>query len=64
MYRVMVVDDEPQALKSVCRLVERRKDEFVVAATAEDGQEALQKARESVIDLIICDIKMPILSGT
>ena len=30
MYRVMVVDDEPQALKSVCRLVERRKDEFVV----------------------------------
>lgn len=63
MYRVMVVDDEPQALKSVCRLVERRKDEFVVAATAEDGQEALQKARENVIDLIICDIKMPILSG-
>ena len=41
MYRVMVVDDESQALKSVCRLVERRKDEFVVAATAEDGQEAL-----------------------
>ena len=63
MYRVMVVDDEPQALKSVCRLVERRKDDFVVAATAEDGQEALQKARENVIDLIICDIKMPILSG-
>ena len=27
------------------------------------GQEALQKARENVIDLIICDIKMPILSG-
>lgn len=63
MYRVLVADDEPLALKSVCSIIERRSKDYQVAATAENGQEALEKIRQIKPDLIICDIKMPLLSG-
>ena len=62
-YRVLVADDEPLALKSVCLIIEQRCENYKIAATAENGQEALQKIREYVPDLVICDIKMPLLSG-
>ena len=63
MYRVLVVDDEPLAQKSVCSIIEKRSKNYRVIETAENGQEALEKARKLVPDLIICDIKMPLLSG-
>lgn len=63
MYRVLVADDEPLALKSICSIIERRSKDYKVAATAENGQEALQKIRQLLPDLIICDIKMPLLTG-
>ena len=63
MYRVLVVDDEPLAQKSVCSIIEKRSKNYRVIETAENVQEALEKARKLVPDLIICDIKMPLLSG-
>ena len=52
-YRVLVADDEPLALKSVCLIIEQRCENYKIAATAENGQEALQKIREYVPDLVI-----------
>ncbi len=63
MYRVLVVDDEPLAQKSVCSIIDKRSKNYRVVDTAENGQEALEKARNLVPDLIICDIKMPLMSG-
>lgn len=63
IYRVLVADDEPLALKSICSIIDRRSKDYHVVATAENGQEALQKVREIRPDLIISDIKMPLLSG-
>lgn len=63
IYRVLVADDEPLALKSICSIIDRRSKDYHVVATAENGQEALQKVREIRSDLIISDIKMPLLSG-
>lgn len=63
MYRVLVADDEPLALKSVCSIIERRSRDYKVVATAENGQEALQKIRQIMPELVICDIKMPLLTG-
>lgn len=63
MYRVLVADDEPLALKSICSIIERRSKDYEVVATAENGQEALQKIRQILPDLIICDIKMPLMTG-
>ena len=64
MYRVLVVDDEYPAIRSVCSIVEKRCDNYTVIDTAQTGQEALTKIRETLPDLVLCDIKMPVLSGT
>jgi len=63
MYRVLVADDEPPALKSICSIIERRSKEYKVVATAENGQEAMREIRRIMPELVICDIKMPLLSG-
>ena len=63
MFRVLVVDDEPMAIKSVCSIIERRCPNYKVIATAENGQDALEKIRTLVPELVICDIKMPLISG-
>ena len=56
MFRVLVVDDEPLALKSICSIIERRSKQYKVIATAENGQDALEKIRTHVPELVICDI--------
>ena len=63
MYRVIVADDEPMAIRSICTIIEKRTTGFEVVGTAENGQEALQKIHDTRPDLVISDIKMPFLSG-
>ena len=36
-YRVLVADDEPLALKSVCLIIEQRCENYKIAATAENS---------------------------
>lgn len=62
-YTVLVAEDEPLALRTVCSIIEKRCPNFRVIATAEDGRDALDKVRELKPDLVISDIKMPLLSG-
>jgi CheY-like chemotaxis protein len=57
---VLVVDDEPQF-----RLLMKS---FLTApgwnvTTAENGEEALEKLTETGMDLIICDVYMPMMDG-
>jgi two-component system response regulator PilR (NtrC family) len=60
MARLLVVDDE----KSLCQMLEIvfRKDGHLVE-TVSSGQAAKKKLESQVYDLIICDIRMPDLSG-
>lgn len=58
--RVLVVDDEADVLE-LCRRLLEREGYWVI--TAKDGQEAINKAREYPIDLLLTDIKMPGMSG-
>ena len=44
MYRVLVVDDEPLAQKSVCSIIDKRSKNYRVVDTAENGQEKIRKA--------------------
>ena len=60
---VLVVDDEPAALEYICGIIEKKCPELVVAATASDGKEGLARFRECMPDLIISDVKMPVLDG-
>lgn len=63
MFRVLVVDDEPAALEYICGIIDKKCPELTVAATASDGREGLDRFRECMPDLIISDVKMPVMDG-
>lgn len=58
--RILLVDDEPMVLR-VLRL-QLEKAGYTVE-TASNGEQALQRLRESAPDALITDIEMPKLSG-
>lgn len=63
MFRVLVVDDEPAAVAYICSMIEKRCPELSVVATAGNGREGLAKFEEYVPDLVISDVKMPVMDG-
>jgi len=58
--RILVVDDE-RPIREGCRRVLSSKDYEVV--TAEDGKKALETLDQWEIDVILLDLKMPVMSG-
>lgn len=60
--RVLIADDHRivrQGLRHVCELA----GDLSVVGEAEDGQEAVQQARQLQPDVILMDINMPLLDG-
>lgn len=64
MYQVFLVDDEPIILSGIKFLIDWESHDCQIAGTARNGQQALEKICESHPDIVICDISMPVLSGT
>ena len=62
MYRVIIVEDEPEIARSTKRLVEKKAD-FQVTAIFSNGQEALNYIWLDPVDLIILDLFMPQMNG-
>ena len=62
MIRVMVVDDEPLSVKELTRLIRQDKD-FQITAEATSGTDALEKLKDSTVDIVFLDIEMPGLNG-
>jgi two-component system response regulator HydG len=66
MSRILLVDDDPQALESTRKILELAEYEVV---TASDGEAALARVRPSPerapesFDLILTDVRMPKLGG-
>jgi DNA-binding NarL/FixJ family response regulator len=60
--RILIADDEDVIRRSVIRILQSLTDleEF---AQATNGQEAIQKALEWSPDLILLDVRLPVLSG-
>ena len=58
--RILVVDDEPDIVKTVAKAIRRQGFDVVSAA---DGEEALERVKDSHPDLVILDIQMPKLDG-
>ncbi len=58
--RILIVDDEPDERFLVRRTLERAGHEVTDAA---DGAEALAIARDSLPDLIVTDMMMPVMDG-
>ncbi|MBR1740752.1 MAG: response regulator, partial [Lachnospiraceae bacterium] len=61
--RVLLVDDEMMILKGLEVLIDWEAEGCTVVGTASTGKQALQMLEEMEIDLVICDIKMPEMTG-
>jgi DNA-binding NarL/FixJ family response regulator len=60
--RVLVADDHPIVRKGLADLL-REQPGIEVVVEARDGQEAVERARETSPDVVVMDINMPRLSG-
>lgn len=63
MYRVLVVDDEPAARNHIVNIIKKKCENFEVSAVAEDGRDALKKLKDCPADVVITDVKMPVMDG-
>lgn len=57
---ILLVDDEPEILECLKDAIE---DDFSFVQTANDGAAALQHLRHRHYDVVITDIRMPIMDG-
>src|SRR3972149_3184921 len=58
---ILLVDDEPEVLRLFKRILSA-EDTLILAA--QSGVEALEIARQTRLDLVILDLKLPDVSGT
>ena len=63
MFKVLLVDDEPLVLIGLQGLLDWSKLGWEIAGTARNGKEALGLVGELRPDLVLCDIKMPVMGG-
>lgn len=63
MYRVLVVDDEPIILSGIRYLINWEEEDCSIIATARNGQDAYSIIKEEHPDIVLADIKMPIMDG-
>ncbi|MCQ6561192.1 response regulator [Paenibacillus mendelii] len=63
MLNVLMVDDEPGALKAMKYLLDWEQLGFTIAGEATGGNMALDMMRQGHYDLLITDIRMPGVSG-
>jgi YesN/AraC family two-component response regulator len=58
-YKILCIDDEPQVLEGLKLLLGRR----YVVETARDGMEGLKALEQYEFPVVICDMRMPGISG-
>ena len=63
MLKVLIADDEQKVCQLIEKLVDWQALDMQVAATAENGIEALEMIREHHPDIVITDIRMPGYDG-
>lgn len=59
---VLIVDDSRVVRKVLCQLF-AGEAEFNVCGEAENGREAIERARQLCPDLIVTDLSMPVMNG-
>lgn len=62
MIKIMVVDDQPLMRDGLATILSLR-NELEVVGTACDGQDAFEKAKRLIPDIILMDIRMPGTNG-
>jgi CheY-like chemotaxis protein len=62
VWSVLIVDDSPAIRKVICELFTREGD-FEVCGEAENGQKAIDMARQIQPALVVTDLSMPVMNG-
>lgn len=60
--RVLIVDDDPLICQSLSVLLSREQD-IQVVATAKDGAAAIEQCHKHTVDVVLMDIRMPVMDG-
>ncbi|MCZ8523300.1 MULTISPECIES: response regulator transcription factor [Paenibacillus] len=63
MYSVLLVDDEKWVRTSLRKVIERTGLPFEVAREASHGLEALDALKEHPVDMVLTDVRMPVMNG-
>ena len=59
---ILLVDDQP-AFRSIARYMFEKDGAFRVVSEAADGADAVQKAGDHSPDVVVMDIRMPVMTG-
>ena len=63
MLRILLVDDEPLVLIGLQGMLEWEKRGYTVCGTARNGKLALELIEREKPDIVIADVKMPVMDG-
>ncbi|MBN2983016.1 MULTISPECIES: response regulator transcription factor [Cohnella] len=63
MYKLLVVDDNTDTRKTLCSSFPWDQVSFEIAEQADNGQDALRYLLTHPVDAVLCDIRMPRMSG-
>lgn len=63
MYKLLIVDDEPETRNGLCNYFPWNSLNFEIAGTSEDGLMALNFINANPVHVVLCDIKMPEMTG-
>lgn len=62
MYKIFIVDDQT-LLRNGLEIIINKEQDMKVSGTAGNGAEAFEKIKESIPDVVLMDIRMPIMDG-
>ncbi len=62
MIRLLVVDDHPVVRAGIVGMV-ASQDDFEIVGEAENGAEAIEKASSLTPDVVLLDLRMPVMDG-
>jgi two-component system, response regulator YesN len=63
MYRLLIADDEADIRRGLALFFPWDEIGFQVTGTAENGKIAFDMVRSGTVDVVFCDIRMPVMSG-
>lgn len=63
MLNALIVDDEPFIRQGLAVLIDWEAEGFCIAGEASNGEEAISLLKKGEYDLVIADIRMPVMGG-
>jgi len=63
MYKLLIVDDEPLVQVGIRSMIDWQQLNIEIVGNAGNGQIALNMINEHNPDIVLCDIKMPVMDG-